>query len=436
MIVNPLFFFLGTIFIKIFGNFGYSFHIYNGFIYGSTAFMLVLIMKQFKIEYKVIVPAITIFIIISTASLVTSYNHLAICFEIMLLLLELIKTKDDSEFIKKHPKFVNIIIGFLLICCFLIKQSMGIYIGLAYFTYLLISEKNIIFKDKISQFFYKCIGALIGLIPFILYLIINGIFNDYIDLCYGGLSDFNNNCHRIEFEGVIILFLLIHILYMFILLYKQQKKRYQILFVSFLASSLLTLYPIIDINHIMTIAPLFFIALMVLIHNNIYFSLAYTHYIIASKRIGILTSYILLGEFVLVSLSLLGLANIPNKYNIYKGYLALDDHFFEKLETMNTYIEEKEKEGYEVFFLGVDATLYRWPLGINNNKKDLFMHGNVGKNGYQETIDEILNCPKPLVIYNTHRICYQEFESLKQFFKDYFVRVDIVDDHFIYEKKL
>ena len=74
-------------------------------------------------------------------------------------------------------------------------------------------------------------------------------------------------------------------------------------------------------------------------------------------------------------------------------------------------------------------------FGINGNKKDLFIHGNVGKNGYKDTINEILDCSKPLVIYNISHIVFQEFYELDEFFDQYFNKIDIVDHHYIYVKK-
>ncbi len=63
------------------------------------------------------------------------------------------------------------------------------------------------------------------------------------------------------------------------------------------------------------------------------------------------------------------------------------------------------------------------------------MHGNVGKTGYEDTINEILSCPKPLVIYNTYEICWQEFKSLDNFFNTYFTKINTISDHSIYVRK-
>ena len=74
-------------------------------------------------------------------------------------------------------------------------------------------------------------------------------------------------------------------------------------------------------------------------------------------------------------------------------------------------------------------------FGINGNKKDLFIHGNLGKSGYEDTLKEILKCPKPLIIDHIFEISYQRYKSLDDFFEEYFTKIDVVDNHYIYIKK-
>ena len=362
MIVNPLFFFLGAIFIKLLGNYGYAFHIYNGFIYGTTFMLMIIILRCLKVDKKLITPTFIIYFMISLILIVTNYNHLFVCLELIIFLVELLRITKKSKFIEKHANLTNILIGFLLICCFLTKQNMGCFIGFAYFAYLFIIEKSLKFKEKLFAFLYKCIGALLGLVPFIIYLTANHIWNDYLDMCYGGLSDFVVNNSKLMTYTIIILFFYVHIIYMYYLLYKQQKKEPYLLFILFSLANLLFLYPIFDLNHIITVLPLFYIGFVLLIHNNIYFAdISFYRQKLLNNINPFIYVFVVI-EIIIAPLFLIKNTTIPEKYNIYKGYLALDNHFFEKLETMNQYIDKKEEEGYTIFFLSPDATLYRWPL--------------------------------------------------------------------------
>ena len=436
-IINPLFFYIGSAFLHLFGNNGYAFHLYNGFIYGSTLYLIYLILKTLEISKSTIFPTLITYALASIICLVTNYNHLAICFALLLCYLEICHLNDKNVFIKVHSKTRNILIGLLLILIFLTKQNIGCYFGIAYFIYLFFTEKQLPIKEKLTSFLYKCIGALIGLVPFLVYFTINNLWPYYYDLCIAGLKDFQANCSHTDVISSIICFFAIHMIYCCIKVFKQTNNKEILLIGMFLMASILFLYPILDMNHIITIIPFVIIAFVLLLHNNIYFQETYNYYLMHYQ---IMKPYIFISSFIcIVGIIVLLVVSayfpsVPEKYSVYKGYLALNDSFFLQLDTMNNYISEKEKEGYTIFFIAPDATLYRWPLGINNNKKDLFMHGNVGKTGYEDTLNEILSCPKPLVIYNSYEICWQEFESLNDFFKDYFTRIDFISNHFIYIK--
>ena len=438
MIVNPLFFTIGSFFLRIFGNNGFAFHLFNGFIYGSTLFLIYLILNKMKVDKCAIIPALALYALISIVCLVTNYNHLAICFALMLFLIEICRLNNDNAFMAKHPNLTNILIGFLLICVFLTKQNIGVYLEIVYFVYLLLSEKKLSIKEKSQAFLYKCLGALIGLIPFLVYFTINNLWPYYYDLCIAGLKDFQSNCANNEILASIFCFAAIHMVYCYISAFRQVKNNNYLLMAAFLVACIMSLYPILDKNHIMTILPFITVACILLIRNNIYFQETYNYYLILYQK---LKKYIFICLFICISGIMIilvanaGFPNVPEKYSIYNGYWLLDNEYFNKLDVLNNYIAQKESEGYTTFFLGVDATLYRWPLGINNNKKDLFMHGNVGKTGYEDTLNEIISCQKPLVIYNNYEICWQEFKSLDDFFDTYFDRIGSINDHAIYVRK-
>ena len=149
----------------------------------------------------------------------------------------------------------------------------------------------------------------------------------------------------------------------------------------------------------------------------------------------VFTLSLVLLEYIFLIIVSIHFVYIPDKYSIYSGYLLLDSDYYKKLDILNNYISEKESENYTVFFLSPNATLYRWPLGINKNKQDLFVHGNVGKHGYEDTIKQIENSKKPLIICNISPLTYQEFEELKEYLKENYKVIDIINGHYIYIKK-
>lgn len=61
---------------------------------------------------------------------------------------------------------------------------------------------------------------------------------------------------------------------------------------------------------------------------------------------------------------------------------------------MDNYILQKEQEGQKVYILDSDAAIYMIPINKYNKDYDMFLNGNIGKDGEQGQIERIKNKDK------------------------------------------
>lgn len=62
-----------------------------------------------------------------------------------------------------------------------------------------------------------------------------------------------------------------------------------------------------------------------------------------------------------------------------------------KINEIDKYILEKESQGKKAYIVDSDACLYMIPLDKYNKNYDMFLKGNIGKNGQEEQIRQIEN---------------------------------------------
>ena len=105
MLQTPLYFFLASLFIKIFGSYLFSFHLFNSFI---VAGIIYIIYNRLGIKGIILVPIIFF-------NSYPGYNIFSVL--IILVLLNLV----DKEF-----KYKDYVLGLLVGVMFLIKQNLGI----------------------------------------------------------------------------------------------------------------------------------------------------------------------------------------------------------------------------------------------------------------------------------------------------------------------
>ena len=173
VIITPLYFYLGTFILSIFGTNLFAFKIYNILIVTSMYFIIYQIFQTTKIKkirsllFLIIIYLITYIVILLGAS----YNILALDFFLLGILLHL-KGKND---------YIQGIIMFLI---FMTKQNIGIYYMIAYLIYSLAEHK------KIKKLIIPYIIEIILLAIYFLYLLLNQNLYNFINYTFLGVKEF------------------------------------------------------------------------------------------------------------------------------------------------------------------------------------------------------------------------------------------------------
>ena len=326
------------------------------FIYDSYGVYLleqtILVTILFYYIYKLIGNKTYIFF--SVASLwffyfiFPSYNFLSFLLIIMILYLDI--KKNDS----------NKLIGFLLGLLLITKHS----IGIIFLICSIISTKSI--KKSMNRFLY----SMIPIVIFLLYLVFNNTFNNFIDLCFLGISDFASKNHLFSqyFVDVLLLVSLIYLIYSFIK-YRGDKLNY------YLLGSYIFIVPIVDFLHFNFL--LLFFTLIILYRFK--------------KKININVNLIIIAIFInsfIVNLSMIDYLKdykfSNNKhFRMYLVTKEIDNYIDDILNKYNSYDNSYIISMCSMFF------------DIASDKKityfDIPLYGNFGHNGLDKMIDKINN---------------------------------------------
>ena len=105
-----------------------------------------------------------------------------------------------------------------------------------------------------------------------------------------------------------------------------------------------------------------------------------------------------------------GMANLFSIINDYQNgelnqeiahykYIKIPDYLKDRIEGINKYIKEKEEQGNKVYILDAESAVYMIPLNKYTKDYDLFLKGNVGKDGEDGQIEKIKHEADEKTIY-------------------------------------
>lgn len=331
-------------------------------------------------------------------------NIYCIDYNIMVLFLALI-----ILFIELQNKKMDFIIGILAGLAIITKQSIGVTLSFIVIGYkiLLISNKEQI-KDCFKTIIIRIIGVSIPCILIMLYIIITGGLNDFINYAILGISTFSN---KIAYRGLLenenleirLLALLVPISIILMAIYlivskarKKDNEKINTILTLFIysLSIIIVMYPISDeihflIGSIISIIGLFF--MMVLLGKTIYQRVNYKNKEKTYKIIS-LSVWILLFACILTT----GL------YNWYKYFcqeknkeikhfknIKIEEYLQERINEIDEFILKQENNGKKVYILDAEAAIYMIPIKHYNKDYDMFLKGNIGKDSEQGQIEKI-----------------------------------------------
>ena len=331
MVLTPLYPFLGSIFLIIFGKNLVVFHIFNAIM---CTIIFYLIKKLVPSGYYIVYAFLLLFSL-------PNYNLLC------LLLLYLLMYMEDK-------KLNDYLIGIVLGLTFLTKQNIGIMLCVP-----------TLFTKDIKRILKRIIGFSIPNIIFLIYLLITDSLYDFINYTILGLSSFASNNILISIWVTLTIIAIIYLIYV----YFKHKDIKAIYLLSFQVMA----FPIIDTYHVLI--P--FIPVLGYFLSNL-------KLVIKIIKIAFLIFIVTL-FFTSSKEYIKDEIDYPNKTNFY-SCRKLDKNTTEYIKLLSKYVSENKDN---IFIISGNAYLLKLEANISINKYDLLNEGNLGKNGDIKIINEI-----------------------------------------------
>ncbi len=311
------------------------------------------------------------------------------------------------------------------------------------------------FKQYLKIAITRIIGILIPLIILFLYLIISGAFRDFINYAILGISTFSNkipylnlfNNKKIEIKILSILMPISIILMIIILLItkvlrKDNEKINNLLTILvYSVSIIIVMYPISDEIHFLIGSFISIVGLaymLSLLCQNIYVQINYSR---KYKLYKIVSLIIWILIFTLISVK-----SINNLYVYIKTEKNIDIQYFKNVEVgdglkqrindIDDYILKMEKEGRKVYILDAEAAIYMIPIDKYNKDYDMFLKGNIGKDGEEGQIEKIKQKDEStlyLIRKKNMKSNWQTPMNVVKYIRDNLVRIGEISIYEIYK---
>lgn len=365
------------------------------------------------------------------------YNF-AFLFIVMLVMYQELRNNKGKVLILniKYDLLVGVLTGLAI----LTKQTTGLFLAFTFVVYKWLFVRNkqdAILAFKISL--ARGIGVLIPIIGFVIYLLVTGIMGDFVDYSILGIATFNNSFPYSELlthPGIGLTFKMIGVLVpvFFIfntyMLWKSKDTNLAVLLI-FSLQNMIIVYPLCDVVH-------FLVGALPILVTTVY-----SAYLIcekdltemANKAIAIVTiaSIIIFALYAVVTLVNYA-KNAENDLKHFWG-VPMSAGLHDAMVLLDTFIDEREQEGKEVYIVNLDAVLPMIVADKYNKHYDMLTKGNMGSKGEDGIIEDIeqkenavfLISPKP----SNNR---QSSEKIRSFIQDNYTNVGQVLDYSIYEK--
>ena len=375
---TPLYFYIASIFIKIFGNYFISIQIFDSILIACISILF----------YKLINWKMIFVLLLLIILPVSQYNLLCLFF--VVLIIYLINKEKDNDLI------IPILVGLT----FITKQNFGVLFFIPMFIYS---------KNKIK-------GTLYFLIPLVLlcifYLIDGSLFN-FIDYAFLGLFEFSGNR-----EFVLVLFILelicfIYLVYCFIKSKYKDKELLYIILVQF------ALYPILDIRHFSLTFSLF---VYYFIKNCSKYIILFI-FCISEVMFLILLAFTFYNDISFIKEK--NIFYLRNDYKASKEMEYLYNHF--NGEINNIFIDTEHSYLLKLY--------YNSPI----SEFDFMFSGNMGhynKKKIYKRLDDYCSKNECVFLIYKNGLKGSQVEEFDTYVKNNYKRVEILEDnYFVYTNK-
>lgn len=488
IIITPLFYQIGALIFNITGQANFAMYsLYGGLIGAFLALVSYKVIKELTSNKMLSVFATVILSNIMASLSTPSYNLLLLAFILTAALLEM--KKENSEKKMKYNIFIGIILGLGAAT----KHTVGGVVLLVSLLLPLIKGKCFSENGAIKEIINKCIGILIVGIPYLIWLISTGIFNDFVDLTILGMFEFaekNTSGSFFNLMSLLSVSAIFAVFFMVSELKKQGINEKKWLIITFYAIASLTYsVPLFNFYHTLISSFISILMIMALIikfagekpRNAILATLValviIRMFLKASVAVELMTNelgrwnalntmqywvfctileyttvFCLLKKYkTSIAMACVAMFIVPIAFNLYiwRSNVKENSEYYipeyscvgatnedmQDVVEVNEYILKKEVEGYNVRVLDIIASKYMIPLHRNNYKYDLMLNGNLGKNGEEALIKEISETENILILRQKpeiETIDMQQPEEIDKFIEKNYKKIGEINDLEIY----
>ena len=183
---------------------------------------------------------------------------------------------------------------------------------------------------------------------------------------------------------------------MFIIMFMKNTSREVYIFFAYGIASSIVIYPISDKIHFCIGGLITFIAMIYILFDLIYSENMFSSWN-SKVRVGLYGIFSFAVMFVLLT-NLFGALKIFDEKYIkvnkekeltHFKYIPESIDLKERIFEINDYIKEKKELGKNVYVLDAEAAIYMIPFDRYNKNYDMFLKGNLGKDGEKGIIEKI-----------------------------------------------
>ena len=434
MITTPLLPMINSIFLKVVFNGIMTYRVLMGIVFALIVLFIYLIIKE--LSSKKLLSYICAFFIgtLLIKRFLLDYNYLFLLISLVIAFLEIRDIKKNENFNFNH----NLCVGVLTGLAFLTKQTIGallIFVMIfEVFIYMKKSGFDLRFNKFIKLIGVRIFGMMVPITMFLIYLGVNGAFNDFINYAIKGVREFSNNVPYYRLfdsnDKVVLiisrLFIIVYIpLFITFILecIKNKKLKDELINIYILALCsipvIAIIYPISDEFHLMVASVFALIIISYLL-------------ILVLKKIGGLIKIdvfykklLLIGIlFIIILISFKNLIierNINIKENVlvpFKHYegIYVPEYLSKRISDATDKVQAYSNSGRESIIVDAEAAIYDIVLNRYKKNYDMLLIGNIGENGVEKIINEIKD---------SHNVYY--FVKNPQYALNWQLPEDIVD---------
>lgn len=387
----PFYFMIGSLFIRAFGDYLISMHIFDCLI---LTFLMLMIYQRLGIYKSLILYPVILFNFFPT------YSYFCL-FLLFIILYLLDKKKEVSD------EAIALLAGLI----FITKQSIGVCMLIP----ILFYSKN------------KLKSLVIYFVPFFvisMYLLFHHAFFDFINYCFLGMIDFQKS--NLEFS----IFFFLEFISCFYLLRRMIKGEFRDRKVFFILAFQINAYPIFDAQHFVMV----FIPVLYYFLSGVDFSLLRPYY----RWLLLFVMYTIFGiyAFKIVFFFPYGVSFNRDTFWYLRNNTGTEDVILKESKVILEYVPNYNED----FFIMGNAYVMRLYNNMDIGRYDLLLNGNMGYHGDIRVIREIDEiCKKKSCVFFVEKQEFKKFSQFSEKIYDYvlnhYQKVAGNETFFVYDNK-